>query len=71
MGRYTHGGRCCYFCRETLDPTKIWFHGKGLVGPQRLLLAMRYAGYPGLARLNFNFASVGPLIQLPEMEVGV
>lgn len=42
-----------------------------LVGTQRLLLAIRFAGSPGSVRFNFNFANFGEVIDLPEIAVSV
>ena len=42
-----------------------------LVGTQRLLLSMRFAGSPGQVRFNFNFANFGEIIRLPEIEIAV
>jgi hypothetical protein len=41
------------------------------VGIQRLLLSIRYAGSPGPARFNYNFASFGPAFDLPQAEEDV
>lgn len=50
---------------EAFEPLK---NRAKIVGTQRLLLSMRFAGTPGDVYFNFNFANFGPVFTLPRLQ---